>query len=157
MTVDPSKDQSFLPQVDRRCALGALVAGAALVAPQTALAAAKAKSKDGEETDAGESARTVELIGIAFPVVRKGRIINYAFMNLRYVVMAGKDHWKLRETAHVLRDAILVALHRQHVVDPTTQELNEDAAMQALWSALDATGARALVERIDHTKPEFQL
>ncbi|HBB55716.1 MAG TPA: hypothetical protein DCZ49_05965 [Hyphomonadaceae bacterium] len=133
-----------------------MIAGAALASPGVSLAAVKSKDKDDEETDAGESARSVDVLGIAFPVVRNKKIVNYAFMNLRYVVASGKDHWKLRENAHILRDAIIIAFHRTHFVDPNTQELESDSAMAALWSALDATGLRQMVERIDHSQLEFQ-
>lgn len=55
---------------DRRCAISAMIAGAALASPGVSLAAVKSKDKDDEETDAGESARSVDVLGIAFPVVR---------------------------------------------------------------------------------------
>ncbi len=92
-----------------------LAAPAAHVAPPAA-------EEEGDENAVSEKeiARSIELIGLAFPVFDDGyKLRNYLFVNARFVVADGKDTWEFREQAHIVRDAVLRHAHKHsfHVGD----------------------------------------
>ena len=72
---------------------------------------AHAASSDDEK----EANRSVEINAMVFPVIIDGRLGNYLFINCRLIVADGKSTWKYREQAHIIRDALLRATHRQSV------------------------------------------
>jgi hypothetical protein len=77
----------------------------------------------GEATEAKDSevARSIDLGGLVFPMFDdKGKLQNYLFVNARMVVAPGKDQWKYREKAHIIRDSIVRIAHR------TSFDLNGD-------------------------------
>ena len=69
----------------------------------------------GASDDEKEANRAVEMNAIVFPVIIDDRLVNYLFINSRLIVADGKSTWKFREKAHVIRDALLRAVHRTSV------------------------------------------
>lgn len=69
----------------------------------------------GAADDEKEANRAVEMNAIVFPVMVDGKLVNYLFINSRLIVADGKSTWKYREQAHIIRDALLRAVHRRSV------------------------------------------
>ena len=69
----------------------------------------------GASDDEKEANRAVEMNAIVFPVIIDDRLVNYLFINSRLIVADGKNTWKFRAKAHVIRDALLRAVHRTSV------------------------------------------
>ncbi len=60
--------------------------------------------------------RSVELNAMVFPVFDKDRkLVNYLYVNARMLVADGKGVWDFREKAHIVRDVVLRAAHRESV------------------------------------------
>lgn len=91
--------------------------------------------------DEKEMARSVELSGLVFPVfTKRGKLLNYLFVNARLKVAEGKDPWKYREKGHFIRDAILRAAHRTSFGDEKDKtKLNEAVAMAECIKAANAS------------------
>jgi hypothetical protein len=86
---------------------------AACYAVAPSQAAPPAHGDAAEEADEKEVARSIDLRGLVFPVFdEKGKLKNYIFINARMLVGAGNDPWKVREKAHLIRDAVVRAAHR---------------------------------------------
>lgn len=119
------------------------------------------KKADGgeEEVSEKEIAKSVELIGLVFPVFDDGyRLKNYLFVNARLVVADGKDTWKFREQAHMVRDAVLREAHRSSLhygddygkldIERATKEclkagnlaVGEDAFVSVAFTQIDSQG-----------------
>lgn len=109
----------------------ALVLLLAIASPAPALASGPhggGAAKSGET----ESSRAMDVMNLIVPVVREGRLVNYVFINARIQLAAGVDIWKARDKGHFLRDALLKAVHRQSIIDPTRDDAINTPAAQAL-------------------------
>lgn len=62
------------------------------------------------EAQAGKS---VDIPVVVMPITVNGRLVNYAFVSIRIVLNASVDTWKMRESAHFMRDALVRASHEQ--------------------------------------------
>ncbi len=90
------------------CLLGGLLASTSFV--PTAYAA------DANKKEEKEINRSVELSAMVFPVFDKDRrLVNYLFVNARMLVSDGKGIWEYRDKAHIVRDIVLRAAHRESV------------------------------------------
>jgi len=129
--------KSFSKTLTVACAVTAFAVVAGLPAH-----AAGGGSKEEEK----EINRSVELNAMVFPVFDEDRnLINYLFVNSRMLVADGKGVWNYREKAHIVRDAVLRASHRESIhlkgnysrideakaeklfVDAVNKELGEEA------------------------------
>jgi hypothetical protein len=91
-------------------AFAALIAAAPSHGSPPAPAPAHGDAKDSSDA---EVARSIELGGLVFPMFSEDRKLkNYLFVNARMLVGPGKDPWKYREKAHIIRDAVIRAAHR---------------------------------------------
>lgn len=110
----------------------AVAAPAAHVAPPAHGAEDKADPNAPSDKDI---ARSVEIIGLVFPVFDDGyKLRNYLFVNARFVVADGKDIWQVREQAHLIRDAVLRQAHKHsfHVGDDYQKFDTERATRECL-------------------------
>jgi hypothetical protein len=64
------------------------------------------------EPKAGEVGQYVDLVPVGLPIVAKGRLVNYVFVNVRINLTASADAAKLREKEPYFRDALVRAGHR---------------------------------------------
>jgi hypothetical protein len=96
--------------LSRRLLIASLAACCAVTPSHAAPPANPAAAEDADEK---EVARSIDLRGLVFPVFdEKGKLKNYIFVNARMLVANGKDPWKVREKAHLIRDAVVRAAHR---------------------------------------------
>jgi hypothetical protein len=101
-----------------------------------------------EEADEKEVARSIDLRGLVFPVFdEKGKLKNYIFINARMLVGSGKDPWKYREKAHLIRDAVVRAAHRTsfNVKGDYTRLDEKRAAAECIKAANEGLGETVLV------------
>lgn len=131
----------------------------ALAAPMSSAAPPAGDGHGEEEINDKEVAKSVELVGLVFPVFGEDyKLKNYLFVNARMVVADNKDTWKFREQAHVVRDAVLRQAHRSsfhkgddiHALDVerASQEcikagnaaVGEDAFVSVTFTQIDSQG-----------------
>jgi hypothetical protein len=106
-------------RLQRHLIVAALIALCA--APSQAAPPAPAAHGEATEAKDSEVARSIDLGGLVFPMFDDdGKLHNYLFVNARMVVAPGKDQWKYREKAHIIRDSIIRIAHR------TSFDLNGD-------------------------------
>lgn len=101
-----------------------------------------------EEADEKEVARSIDLRGLVFPVFDEdGRLKNYIFINARMLVAQGKDPWKVREKAHLIRDAVVRAAHRTsfNIAGDYTRLDEKLAAAECIKAANEGLGENVLV------------
>ncbi len=119
-----------------------MLAPSALPAPPTGGSAGV------DEIDDKEVAKSVELVGLVFPVFDdEYRLQNYLFVNARMVVADNKDTWKFREQAHFVRDAVLRQAHRSsfHMGEDFYALDVERASRECLKAGNAAVGEEAFV------------
>lgn len=128
------------------------LAGFALLLGAPAFAAPPAPSDGHGDAsavpDEKEVARSIDLGGLVFPVFAQDqKLKNYLFVNARMKVADGKDPWKYREKAHMIRDAVVRAAHRTSfsVKDNPTKLDEKLAAAECLKAANDVLGETAVV------------
>ncbi len=122
-------------------AIAAFVAGA----PSSAAPPAPAAAHGAAEAKDSEVARSIDLGGLVFPMFDdEGVLKNYVFVNARMVVAAGKDQWKYREKAHIIRDSIVRVAHRTSFdLDGDYTRLDEErAAKECLKVANESIGEK---------------
>lgn len=105
-------------------------------------------SDDAEPELPDDDGRGVEIPTVVTPVFEDGRLLNYIFVNARLIVKDGLDPWKVRDQAHILRDAMVRAAHQESLADsadPRTLDRNR-AAEVWLAAANDALHADSIVE-----------
>lgn len=71
-----------------------------------------ANAAGGEEAGSGNSNKTLDLSNMVLPVEQDGKLVNYLFVSAVITLNDGFDHWKLRESAHIIRDFILKEAHK---------------------------------------------
>ena len=125
-----------------------LLAAFALLAAAPATASPPPSGGHGESSDTPdeqEVSRSVDLGGLVFPVfTADGKLKNYLFVNARMRVADGKDPWKYREKAHLIRDAVVRASHRIsfNMKDDVTRLDEKLAAAESLKAANEMVGER---------------
>ncbi len=62
--------------------------------------------------DQDQALRSVDIPVVVAPISIRGRLVNYAFMNIRVVLNKDVDVWKMRVKSPFMRDAIVRAAHR---------------------------------------------
>jgi hypothetical protein len=109
----------------------AVFALAALAATPAFARSSDKKKKEGEGEGEPEPDPTFKMKAMALPVVAKGRLINYVFVDMQLTfapgvlptVMAGKEP--------VLRDAIVRVAHRTPFTRPDSYMLLDEARLKA--------------------------
>ncbi|MFC7290223.1 hypothetical protein [Hirschia litorea] len=92
------------------CAVGVVISTTSFGG--TAYAAGDSANKKEEK----EINRSVELNAMVFPVFDEDRkLVNYLYVNARMLVADGKGVWDFREKAHIVRDVVLRAAHRESI------------------------------------------
>ncbi len=132
-----------------------MAAAAACWAAAPASAAPPAHGDAAKEADEKEVARSIELRGLAFPVFDDtGELKNYIFINARLLVVAGKDPWKYREKAHLVRDAVLRAAHRTsfNMKGDYTRLDEKLAAVACLKAANESLGEKDVLVTMTFTQ-----
>lgn len=128
--------------MDRRLLLSA----AALVG-LSAAARANASSEAGADK---ESAPTVDITGMALPVLVDGRIRNYVFVALKLHLVPGKAAEEVHAKEAYYRDAIVRTAHRTSLaVDGDWNRLSEaglSGAMMAIAGVVSGAGVVARCE-----------
>lgn len=77
-----------------------------------------AASGGGEKKAETDSVRAVDISTIGAPIVWKGRLVNYVFVQSRLKLQPGADATKLKAQEPFFRDALVRAAHRTPFVDP---------------------------------------
>ena len=129
----------------RRLLLAALIALAAAPSYAAPPAPAHGDAKDAKDAKDSEVARSIDLGGLVFPMFdSEGTLKNYVFVNARMVVAPGKDQWKYREKAHIIRDSIVGAAHRTSfdLKGDYTRLDEERAAKECLKVANESIGEK---------------
>lgn len=84
----------------------------------TATTAHAAGGGGGEASKDKEGAQFVDLAPVALPIVSRGSLVNYVFVNVRIHLNAGVNVPKLRDKEPYFRDALVRAAHRTPFTDP---------------------------------------
>jgi hypothetical protein len=118
----------------------ALALALSLAAPASPVFAAAAPKEEG-----ADSSRAMDVLNLVVPVVREGRLVNYLFVNAR-IQLGNVDIFRTREQGHILRDALVKAVHRQSLAAADRDDQLNAAAAQALIGtvARQTLGANAV-------------
>ncbi len=110
-----------------------------------ALASAPARASGGEKE--GDAQRIVEVSTIGTPVIWRGRLVNYVFVQSRLKIGPGQDAARLKAQEPFFRDAVVRAAHRTPFTDPRDLTRIDDRAFSAvlLREAQRIAGPRAFV------------
>ena len=128
----------MVPQLTRR----AVVATAAIIAIPSAVIAQEGSLKGGDPL-------TVELTGIALPMVRNGVLVNYLFGVIKIQVNDIASTFFLREQSYLLRDAIIRIASRSPIpTGPTPQSFDRVAVTRVVLLAIRAVRPGARVVRV---------
>jgi hypothetical protein len=126
-------------------ALGAFFLLVALAAPLAGIPSAAIASGDAPKGDIDP--REVELPAIVMPISVDGKLVNYLFVTLKVRVTAKADPWKIRDKAHVARDALVRAVHITPMTDPNNLKDFDRRKMQTvLKPALDRAFGAGTIE-----------
>jgi hypothetical protein len=69
--------------------------------------------------DAGVAGpRVVDIPTLSLPAFVDEELVGYFFVNVRVVVNEGVDAWKVRDKAHIIRDAMIRTGHARSIADP---------------------------------------
>jgi hypothetical protein len=113
-----------------RACFAAFCLAFAIAAP--AQAGGDAKKAKGDESSAN---RSVEILNLVAPVVKDGRLINYLYLNIRVELAPSADVWANRAKSHILRDAMVRAVHRTSLGTPDRSFVLDTAAAQRVLTA----------------------
>lgn len=128
-----------------RTLCSALLAAAFLAAappPPAEAAGAPAKKEE-----SGES--TFDMPGVVAPVSRGGKLVNYIFLNIRLEFAPNAPSTKLRERAHFMRDALILALHKTDISQPGNPgRIDEARASALILRTLEAQEGKGLIKSV---------
>jgi hypothetical protein len=98
-----------------------------------------AHAAGGNKKEEKEINRSVELNAMVFPIFDEDRnLINYLFVNARMLVADGKGVWDFREKAHIVRDAVLRAAHKESIhLDGNFSRIDEARAEKLFLDAVN--------------------
>jgi hypothetical protein len=131
------------------------VALAVLIAPPLHAAPPGPAHGDAAGANDTEVARSIEFGGLVFPMFAKdGTLKNYLFVNARMLVGPGKDPWKYREKAHLIRDAVIRAAHRtSFALNGDYTKLDEElAAAECVKAANESIGEKGALVTMTFTQ-----
>lgn len=104
--------------------LAIAVSAALLLATAPAHAADKPKP-------AGDVGQYVDLQPVGLPIVVRGRLVNYVFVNIRLNLTSKANTAKLREREPYFRDALVKAAHRTPFTLPGDLQKVDEAKLNA--------------------------
>ena len=119
---------------------------AVLPALLVALAAAPARAGEGAAKE-GDTQTVVQISTIGTPVIWRGKLVNYVFVQSKLKIGPGQDAAKLKAQEPFFRDAVVRAAHRTPFTDPHDLTRIDDRAFSAalLQEARRIAGARAFL------------
>jgi hypothetical protein len=92
---------------------------------------------------------TVELSGIALPVVRNNVLVNYVFGVINIQMGDGASTFFLRENSYLLRDAIVRIVSRAPIpAGPTAKSFDRVAVTRVVLQAIQTIRPNARVARV---------
>ncbi len=103
----------FSRMIRAKSHLASILASTCLIMAPVVAAPAFAAGDTGGETTAKN--RTIDMSGLVLPVELDGKLVNYLFVSAMIEIAPKYDHWEVRENAHVYRDALLKAAHKNTV------------------------------------------
>ena len=120
------------------------VASALLIA---LLASAPARANEGGEKKESDAQRVVEISTIGTPVIWRGKLVNYVFVQSKLKIGPGQDAAKLKAQEPFFRDAVVRAAHRSPFTDPRDLTRIDDRTFCAvlLREAQRIAGPKAFV------------
>lgn len=113
------------------------------VAPLPARAAG-APAKKEEARDA-----TFDMPGVVAPITRNGKLVNYIFLNIRLEFFPNAPVIKLRERAHFMRDALILALYKTDISQPNHPgKIDEPRASALILGIIEAQEGKGLIKSV---------
>ncbi len=133
----------FFNDLAKFIVLGCLISG--LVGTSAHAAGDNAAKKEEKEIN-----RSVELNALVLPVFDEDmQLKNYLFVNARMLVVDGKGVWNYREKAHIIRDAVLRASHRESVhLEGNYLRLDEHKAREVFLKAANEVLGETAFDRM---------
>lgn len=107
---------------------------------------ARASGHGGEKKEA-DAQKVVDISTIGTPVIWRGRLVNYVFVQSKLHIGPGQDAAKLKAKEPFFRDAVVRAAHRAPFTDPHDLTRIDDRAFSAtlLREAQRIAGPRAFL------------
>jgi hypothetical protein len=94
--------------------------------------------------------RVVDIPTLTLPSFADGELRGYFFVSARLVAAEGVDAWKIRDKAHLIRDALIRAGHRRSIADPERPgRVDMELARSILLEGLSSVVPLAEVERLE--------
>ena len=109
----------------------------ALIAAIAALVAGGGHAAEPKKEGKGDVGQYVDLQPVGLPIVSKGQLVNYVFVNVRINLTTAANAAKLREKEPFFRDALVRAGHKTPFTDPANLS-QVDAARLTAAVARDA-------------------
>lgn len=108
--------------------------------------------------DAGElGPRAVIVPTLSMPSFEDGELRTYLFVDVRLVMKEGVDPWRIREQAHLIRDALIRVGHRSSIADPEhPNRIDAERAREILREGIREVVDLDKVERIEFTNVDTQ-
>lgn len=112
-----------------------------------ALASTPARAGEGGAKKETDAQRVVEISTIGTPVIWRGKLVNYVFVQSKLHIGPGQDATKLKTQEPFFRDAVVRAAHRTPFTDARDLTRIDDRAFCAvlLREAQRISGPRAFV------------
>ncbi len=103
-----------------------------------------------KEPDQIAPGRVVDIPVVVAPISINGRLVNYAFVSIRVVLVKNVDAWKMRAKSHFMRDAVVRASH-SHAFGKTGEQsmLDEDRAKELIRAAITPWVTDKELDRIE--------
>lgn len=102
-----------------------------LIAAAAALLAGGAHAAEPKKEGKGDVGQYVDLQPVGLPIVSKGQLVNYVFVNVRINLTTAANAAKLREKEPFFRDALVRAGHKTPFTDPANLSQVDAARLTA--------------------------
>ncbi len=96
--------------------------------------------------------RVVDIPTLSLPSFAEGELSGYFFVDVRLIVAEGVDAWKIRDKAHIIRDALIRIGHRRSVGDANhPARIDTEKAREILRDGLSEIVPLSEIERLEIT------
>lgn len=96
--------------------------------------------------------RVVDIPTLSLPSFADDELYGYFFVDMRLIVVEGVDAWKIRDKAHLIRDALIRTGHRQSVGDlDHPSRIDMEKAREILRDGLSGVVPLEEIERLEIT------
>lgn len=96
--------------------------------------------------------RVVDIPTLSLPAFVDGELSGYFFVDVRLLVAEGVDAWKIRDKAHIIRDALIRIGHRKSVADDAQpSRIDMEKAREILRDGLSEIVPLSEIERLEIT------